>query len=152
MNSFPTPWILNSFWMTQRIEKNAKCLSKAPSKKQLCHTSKKTRQKSVTYHLVSSGKFNTFYILAWQKLVFYQMEEFLCLVKYSLCSRLKSDWPKPGQAAKFKAEVIHIFVYETAKLMGFSLDAFMQRILSHKYTLSTSRKQNSEPIINLRWL
>lgn len=64
MNSFPTPWILNSFWMTQRIERNAKCLSKAPSKKQLCPISKKTRQKSVTYHLVSSGKFNTFYILA----------------------------------------------------------------------------------------
>ena len=80
------------------------------------------------------------------------MEAFLCLVKYSLCSRLKSDLPKPGQAAKFKAEVIQIFVYETAKLMGFSLDAFMQRILSHKYILSTSRKQNLEPIINLRWL
>ena len=61
-------------------------------------------------------------------------------------------WPKPGQPAKFKTEVIHIFMYETAKLMGFSVDAVMQRILSHKYILSTSRKQNLEPILNLRWL
>ena len=43
-------------------------------------------------------------------------------------------------------------MYEIAKLMGFSVDAFMQRILSHKYILSTSRKQNLEPILNLRWL
>lgn len=80
------------------------------------------------------------------------MEAFLCLVKYSLCSRLKSEWPGPGQAAKFKAEVIHIFMYEIAKLMGFSVDAFMQRIPSYKYILSTSRKQNLEPILNLHWL
>lgn len=60
--------------------------------------------------------------------------------------------PKPGQPAKFKAEVIHIFMYKIAKLISFSVDAFMQRILSHKYILSTSRKQNLEPILNLRWL
>lgn len=61
-------------------------------------------------------------------------------------------WPKPGQAAKFKAEVIHIFMRETAKLMGFYVDSFKQRILPHKYILSTSWKQNLEPILILHWL
>lgn len=42
-------------------------------------------------------------------------------------------WPKPGQAARFKIEVIHIFMHEAAKLMGFSVDSFKQRILPHTY-------------------
>lgn len=102
-------------------------------KKQLRHSSKQDN-KSMRYQVILSGKFNT--SQQYKKLFpislrcFFAQSNTIC-VQDKNRTEARADCQIYSRSHSF-------FLYEAAKVWGFSVGSFKQRILCYKYILSTS--------------